>query len=186
MRMIKITTCGGSEAWLNADAVESVFHNHLATDGHVEVVMRSGDRFTVPKDSAEHLLDALSGAAGTDAVPPAPAEDEAVPRGDREPVRPCLSDDQLAAVMRSQGFMPCENKPGHWFWPPDDRITAFPTAATNTALISGSSVVGSERPRLYHAVFRLPDGSKAERLNVHLSKLCTTLMSANVEWRPDP
>lgn len=67
MRMIKITTCGGSEVWLNADAVESVFHNRRATDGHVEVVMRSGDRFTVPEESAERLLSALpGGAVGTD------------------------------------------------------------------------------------------------------------------------
>ena len=176
MRMIKVTACDGNEAWLNVDAIEAVCHYH---DGSA-VKMASGN-LTIGLDRSEadrllELLGALPGAAETA---------EAVPRGSGEPMCSCLNDDQLAAVMRSQGFMPCENKPGHWYWPPDDRIIAFPTAATNTALVSGSGATAGKRAWSYHAVFRLPDGSKAERLNVHLSKLCETLRSANVEWWRD-
>jgi uncharacterized protein YlzI (FlbEa/FlbD family) len=176
--MIKITTCGGTEVWLNADSVESV--RSSSEDGTATVTMMTGARHWLDRSEADRLLELLG------ALPGAAETAETVSRGDGETMCSCLNDDQLAAVMRSQGFMPCENKPGHWFWPPDGRIIAFPTAATNTALVSGSGATAGKRAWSYHAVFRLPDGSKAERLNVHLSKLCETLMSANVEWRPDP
>lgn len=174
MRMIKITTCGGTEVWLNADSVESV--RSSSEDGTATVTMTTGGTHWIDSAETARLLEQLG----------AVDKDEAVPRGGGETMRSCLNDDQLAAVMRSQGFMPCKDRNGYWYWPPDGRIIAFPTAATNTALVSGSGVEGHKRQWPYHAVFRLPDGSKAERLNVHLSKLCETLLSADVEWRPDP
>jgi len=162
MRMIKATTEDGTEAWLNADSVESVCRS---SEGGV-VTMATGEAYRLDSAETARLLEQLAVAQDR------PAEDGPT------------TQEQASAALLAQGLRPDDRYPGHWTLPGYEALLVLPQPTTRSALIRGvKRFRGPKRCITLTAVFNAGTGAACDVLRCPIDQVAEIIVTARLQWQ---